>query len=807
MEAMFGITRQVYRTCLFVFATLAVAIMSNIAAPPPSASAAVCGSEPSSTTGRSTQQITVPATDTYTIWSRIKAPDANPAEYTVYVDGQCFTIGQTAQTPDTLTWVDYENGSSIDKATISLSAGSHTLVLTAGTEDLELDRVMLLSDSCVPTGTGDNCLNDTTLPNTSITSPANGATVGGAATITATATDNDAIDYVELYRDGSTLLGSDNSSPYSYGWDTTSVSDGAYSLTTRAYDISGNVRTSTSVNVTVNNAPPVNAEITSFSAVPTTITAGQSTTLSWVVAEGANCSINQGVGSVGLSGDQSVSPTSTTTYTLSCDGENGGSGDSAQVSITVNPAPVNANITNFTATPQTIYDGQSSTLGWTVSAGTNCSIDQSIGSVGLSGTQSVSPSSTTIYTLSCDGQHGGSGDSQAVTLTVTPAPVAADISSFTASPATIVVGESSTLSWSVAVGQDCSIDQGVGAVSTSGSQAVSPVATTTYILSCNGINGGAFDTSNTSVTVNPAPVNASITSFSASPASITEEPGETSQLSWSVSAGNGCSMNQGIGAVGLTGTRDVSPSSTTTYTLSCNGQYGGAADSEQITVTVTPAPDTDGDNVKDYIERAAPNSGDANDDGTLDSQQANVTSFINSRTGGYNTLVTEGDCDVLGNVSSTNGKATYQMGVTSFTLECASAGQSAQIELVLDQEYDTSLWDVMKVNNSLTTETDISRDVTISSVNMGGESRTRLAYTLVDGGELDEDGVANGTIVDPLAITSSTPLIGAPSAGTGSRVNASMVVVGVGLGITTLGTAGMWYFRNISRAVSAHRRK
>lgn len=724
MEAMFNITRQAYRACLFVFAALAVAIISNIATPPPSASAAVCGSEPTSTTGRSSQEITVPATTTYTIWSRIKAPDANPVEYSVYVDGQCFTIGQTAQTPNTLTWVDYENGSSIDKATISLSAGSHTLVLTAGTEDLELDRVMLLSDSCIPTGTGDNCMNDTTLPDTSITSPADASTISDITSITANATDNDAIDYVEFYRDGSTLLGTDNSAPYSYNWDTSTVSDGPFALTVRAYDLSGNVETSAVVNVTVNNATPVNASISSFTATPSTIIEGQSSTLNWNVAAGQNCSIDQSVGAVATSGSTSVSPTTTTMYTLTCDGLNGGSADTGTVTVTVNPAPVNASISSFTATPSTITEGQSSTLDWSVSVGENCSIDQSIGSVGLTGSQAVTPTLSTTYALTCQGLYGGSSDTESVT-----------------------------------------------------------------------------------VTVNPAPVNADISTFTANPVSITDAPGQSSTLSWSVAAGTGCDLDQGIGSVSLTGSRSVAPITTVTYTLSCQGQFGGAADSATTTVTVTPAPDTDGDNVKDYIEQAAPNSGDANGDGILDSQQASVTSFINTRTGGYNTLVADGDCDVLGSVSSTNGKTAYLMGVTSFTLDCVSAGQGAQVELLLDREYDTSLWDVMKVNSGLTIETDISRLVTVTSVEIGAEPRTSLTYALVDGGELDEDGVANGTVVDPLAITSSTPLVGAPNAGTGSYVNVATVVVAITSGILGLSMAGVWYVRTISRASSAHRRK
>ncbi|MEO5499515.1 MAG: Ig-like domain-containing protein [Candidatus Saccharimonadales bacterium] len=799
------------------------------------ASAAVCGSEPTSTTGKVTQTITVPATDDYTIWSRMKAPSATAVEYQVYVDGECFTIGQTSLTAGTLTWVDHENGSTSDKATINLPAGSHTLVLTAGSEDLELDRVMFLSDGCIPTSTGNNCQNDTTSPTTSISSPTAGATLSATSTITASATDNDAIDFVEFYRGGSTLLGTDSSAPYNYGWDTTTVTDGGYSLTVRAYDLSGNVTTSAAVSVTVNNAPPVNASITSFTATPSTITTGQSSQLDWVVSAGTGCSINQSVGNVALTGSQSVSPASTVTYTLTCNGQNGGTSDSETATVTVNPAPVNANITSFTATPSTITTGQTSSLAWSVSAGTNCSINQSVGAVGATGNQTVSPTVTTIYTMTCDGLNGGTGDTETATvtfntspvnanitsftvtpatitegqssslawsvsagancsinqsvgavsatgnqtvsptttttytmtcdglnsgagdtettiLTVNPAPVNANITSFTPTPGTITEGQSSSLAWSVSAGQTCSINQSIGPVSLSGSQSVSPTTTTTYTLTCQGLNGGASDSENATVTVNPAPINADITSFTASPLSISDAPGQSSALTWAVAAGTGCSINQSIGSVATSGTQSVSPTSTLTYTLTCSGQFGGTSDTAQATVTVTAAPDTDNDGAKDYIENAGPNSGDANNDATPDAQQTNIVTFINTKTSLYNSIIAASDCDVIDNTASQQGLANHPHGVWAFTLACASAGQSGQVEILLDKQYDTTGWKMVKVNTALTTSKDITSQVTVANKVLGTRTVTSLSYTATDGGVLDEDMIANSTIVDPVAV-------------------------------------------------------
>jgi hypothetical protein len=94
---------------------------------------------------------------------------------------------------------------------------------------------------------------DSTPPTTAITSPANGATVGGTVTVSATASDNVGVSRVELFIDGS-LAGSDTTSPYALAWNTTTASNGGHSLQTRAYDAAGNVGSSTTVNITVSNA-------------------------------------------------------------------------------------------------------------------------------------------------------------------------------------------------------------------------------------------------------------------------------------------------------------------------------------------------------------------------------------------------------------------------------------------------------------------------------------------------------------------------------------------------------------------------
>ncbi|MFO0578525.1 MAG: M4 family metallopeptidase [Polyangia bacterium] len=93
---------------------------------------------------------------------------------------------------------------------------------------------------------------DTTAPTVSLTAPTAGATVSGTVTISASAMDNVGVAAVEFYS-GTTLIGTDTSSPYSVSWDSKSVTNGAYSLTAKAKDAAGNVGSSAAVSVTVSN--------------------------------------------------------------------------------------------------------------------------------------------------------------------------------------------------------------------------------------------------------------------------------------------------------------------------------------------------------------------------------------------------------------------------------------------------------------------------------------------------------------------------------------------------------------------------
>lgn len=99
------------------------------------------------------------------------------------------------------------------------------------------------------------------LPVVNITSPSNGATylVGQTVTIDASASDIDGtISNVEFLVDGS-VVGSDNTAPYTFDWTSTV---GAHSLTARATDDLGGQTTSSAVSILVGSVIPPTVSIT-----------------------------------------------------------------------------------------------------------------------------------------------------------------------------------------------------------------------------------------------------------------------------------------------------------------------------------------------------------------------------------------------------------------------------------------------------------------------------------------------------------------------------------------------------------------
>jgi hypothetical protein len=93
---------------------------------------------------------------------------------------------------------------------------------------------------------------DSTPPVISGFAPADAATVSGTVSLTASATDNVAVQRVEFLI-GGTVIATATSSPYAASWNSTSVANGSVSYAVQAFDAAGNSTVTATRNITVSN--------------------------------------------------------------------------------------------------------------------------------------------------------------------------------------------------------------------------------------------------------------------------------------------------------------------------------------------------------------------------------------------------------------------------------------------------------------------------------------------------------------------------------------------------------------------------
>jgi len=148
----------------------------------------------------------------------------------------------------------------------------------------------------------------------------------------------------------------------------------------------------------------------SISASPQSIKVGESSVLSWSSTQADTCSIDPDIGTVDVNGSTMVSPEESTTFTITASGPGGTA--SADVTVAVLYPPT----VEISVDHETIVLGESCTLSWNSTDSDSCVIDSGIGSVDVSGSIKVSPSETTIYTITAFGLGGNTTDS--VTITV-----------------------------------------------------------------------------------------------------------------------------------------------------------------------------------------------------------------------------------------------------------------------------------------------------------------------------------------------------------------------------------------------------
>lgn len=161
--------------------------------------------------------------------------DTAVTEVRFYVDGQLLAVDVTS--PYSALWV-----------TAGHADGPHTLFAEAydSAQNRGASQTVIVNVS--------NIAPDTTAPTVQIINPTEGAALAGVVTVSALASDDDAVAEIRIYVNGQ-LAWMGETSPLSVTVDTAQSPDGTYTLQAEASDLSGNVGVSAPVTVSVANAP------------------------------------------------------------------------------------------------------------------------------------------------------------------------------------------------------------------------------------------------------------------------------------------------------------------------------------------------------------------------------------------------------------------------------------------------------------------------------------------------------------------------------------------------------------------------
>jgi len=326
-------------------------------------------------------------------------------------------------------------------------------------------------------------------------------------------------------------------------------------------------------------------------------------------------------GSIGNGASFNTSVLSAGTHLVTASvADSGGLDGFDTVTVTLNGPPA-VNITSFTASPNPIGEGESTTLSWNVSNATACSgsgVNWSGVKNPVSGSESVTPGSAGnyIYTLSCTGD--GDPDSASVTVTVTAQPGTLHIGDIDSASipgsrgrwdATVIFtvhdgdenpvnGATVSASWvSGATGGFSCVTDASGQCSSTKANLKSNVSSVTVAVT--GVSNGSDsydagsnhdpdgDSDGTTLLISQnGPPAVSIDSFTASPNPIGED--ESTTLSWSVSNATSCTAggNWSGDKNPAGGSESVTPGLAGNYSYTLNCTDGSTSDNASVTVTV-----------------------------------------------------------------------------------------------------------------------------------------------------------------------------------------------------------------------------
>ena len=229
-----------------------------------------------------------------------------------------------------------------------------------------------------------------------------------------------------------------------------------YYFRAAASNLGGTKKADSTLSFTTLPLATASCVISSFNASPSTVSSGNSTTLTWNTSNCTNLNINNGIGAVSPSASGSVTTsalTSTTTFTLTA------SDLASALSPTIHTSQTTATVSGGSSTTCTINSlssasmnisyGGTTTLTWNTNGCATVSINNGIGAVSTSGyTSTPALYTSTVFTLTATDYSGNSNTQQiAIGVTIGTGGSTCSISNFSSGLSNVTSGGNTYITW------------------------------------------------------------------------------------------------------------------------------------------------------------------------------------------------------------------------------------------------------------------------------------------------------------------------------------------------------------------------
>jgi PKD repeat protein len=397
-----------------------------------------------------------------------------------------------------------------------------------------------------------------------------------------------------------------------------------------------------------------------------TTTRCQGDSVQMVAAGGTGLSYQWRKSGVNISGATKINYAATTsgTYKVVITNGNSCSDSSSGVTVVINPLPASNAGSNTS-----VCAGNSASIGAASTAGITYSWSSSpSGFTSTASNPSVSPSATTIYTVSTTTTATGCLSSASVTVTVNAKPAAnAGSASTICSGSTATIGAASvsgsTYSWSSTPS---------GFSSSSSSATVTPSSSTTYTVTETVTATGCSNSNSVTITVNSLPSanagsNSSVCAGSSAAIGVSAVSGST--YTWT-SAPSGFSSTAA--------TVSVTPSTTTTYTLT-ETNAAGCSKTNSVTVTVNALPSANAGSSVSICSGSPATIGGASVSGNTYSWSSNPSGFSSSSSSATVNPSTTTTYTLTEKVTATGCTNSNSVTITVNSLPSANAGSNSSV--------------------------------------------------------------------------------------------------------------------------------